>query len=46
MSKPPKPRDLLGRWWVQFLIAAWILAVVVIYFRHQLQRLVEILPGR
>jgi hypothetical protein len=39
-------RGWLDRWWVQLLVAAWILAIVTIYFRHQLQRLVEILPGR
>jgi len=47
MSTPQgPPGSWLDRWWVQLLVAAWILAVVTIYFRTQLQRLLEILPGR
>ncbi len=44
-GKPDKPRDLLSKWWVQLLIAAWILAVVTIYFRLQLLRLIAIGGG-
>jgi hypothetical protein len=40
------PPTWLDRWWVQVLVAAWLLAVVTSYFRHQLQRLLELLPGR
>jgi hypothetical protein len=36
-----KPR-LIARWWVQLLVALWILAVVTIYFRLQLLRLIEV----
>jgi len=47
MSKPEKPRQsLIDRWWVRALVAIWILAVVTIYFRLQLQRLLEIAAGR
>jgi hypothetical protein len=45
-GKPEKTRDLLSRWWVQLLVAAWILAVVTIYFRLQLLRLLEIAMRR
>jgi len=36
------PRRPLDRWWVRALVAAWIIAVVTIYFRLQLLRLLEI----
>ncbi|MGD0110574.1 MAG: hypothetical protein ABSD48_01790 [Armatimonadota bacterium] len=32
----------LDRWWVQVLVSAWMLFVVVTYFRLQLTRLLEI----
>ena len=38
-------RDLLSRWWVQLLAAAWILAVVTIYFRLQLLRMIAVGAG-
>jgi len=44
-GKPDKPRDLLSKWWVQLLVAAWILGVVTIYFRLQLLRLIAIGAG-
>ena len=34
--------SLLERWWVQALVSAWMLFVVVAYFRLQLARLLEI----
>jgi len=44
MSTSDNAGGLLSKWWVQLLIAAWILAVVTIYFRLQLLRLLEIAP--
>ena len=37
-----KPTRLIDRWWVQFLAAAWIIAIVVVYFRLQILRLLEV----
>jgi hypothetical protein len=34
---------LLDRWWVGLLAAAWVVAIVVIYYRLQLARLVQVL---
>jgi len=34
--------SLVDRWWVQALVAAWVLGVVITYFRLQLLRLLEI----
>jgi len=34
--------SLFDRWWVQALLSAWMLFVVVTYFRLQLTRLIEI----
>jgi len=39
-----RPR-LIDRWWVQLLVAGWIVAVLTIYFRLQLARLLEIVAG-
>jgi hypothetical protein len=36
---------LLDRWWVQLLLAVWVLAIVVIYFRLQVLRLLEIVTS-
>jgi hypothetical protein len=44
MSTPDNAGDLRSKWWVQLLIAAWILAVVTVYFRLQFLRLLEIAP--
>jgi len=41
-KKEDEAPSLVGRWWVQALVAAWVLGVVVIYFRLQLLRLLEI----
>lgn len=41
-SRPPRP---IARWWVQLLVAGWIVAVLTIYFRLQLARLFEIVAG-
>jgi len=41
-SRPPRPID---RWWVQLLVAGWIVTVLTIYFRLQLARLLEIVAG-
>jgi hypothetical protein len=38
-STPP----LLDRWWVRLLAAAWVVAIVVIYYRLQWVRLVQVL---
>jgi hypothetical protein len=35
-------RRLIERWWVQVLVAMWVLAVVTVYFRLQLMRLLEV----
>ncbi len=35
---------LLGRWWVQLLVTGWMLSVVVVYFRLQWLRVVEVAP--
>lgn len=37
-----KPTRLIDRWWVQILAAAWIIAIVVVYFRLQILRLFEV----
>ena len=43
MSQPRDRRpSLIQRWWVQFLVAVWILAIVIIYFRLQILRLLQI----
>jgi len=43
---PAQPTEeggsLLDRWWMQALVSAWMLLVVVTYFRLQLTRLLEI----
>jgi len=39
-----RPR-LIDRWWVQLLVAGWIVAVLGIYFRLQIARLLEIAAG-
>jgi len=36
----------IDRWWVQALVAGWILLVVTLYFRLQLIRLLEIAQGK
>ena len=40
-----RPPRLIDRWWVQLLVAGWIVAVLTIYFRLQLARLLEIVAG-
>lgn len=43
MNQPQQPRrKLIGRWWVQLLVAFWILAIVTIYFRLRISDLLEI----
>ena len=39
-----RPR-LIDRWWVLLLVAGWIVAVLAIYFRLQIARLLEIAAG-
>ncbi len=41
-----KPTRLIDRWWVQILAAAWIIAIVVVYFRLQILRLFEVSAPR
>jgi len=36
-----KGKRLLDRWWVQVLVAVWVLAIITIYFRLQIMRLLE-----
>ena len=38
-----KGRRLIDRWWVQVLVAVWVLAIVTIYFRLQLARMMEVM---
>jgi hypothetical protein len=33
-----KTGGLLDRWWARLLVAAWIVAVLAIYFRLQIMR--------
>ena len=43
MSDPDgKPTRLIDRWWVRILAAAWIISIVVVYFRLQILRLFEV----
>ena len=43
MNQPRQPRrKLIERWWVQLLVALWILAIVTIYFRLRISELLEI----
>jgi hypothetical protein len=43
MSEPGRQtRSLLDRWWVRLLVAAWIIAVIVVYFQRQVQRILEL----
>lgn len=43
MNQPERPRrKLVERWWVQLLVALWILAIVTIYFRLRISELLEI----
>ncbi len=47
MRRDEKPRPkLIERWWVQALVAAWVLVIVTVYFRLQLMRLLEVAQGR
>ena len=41
-KKEDETPSLVDRWWVQAVVAAWVLGVVIIYFRLQLLRLLEI----
>lgn len=49
MSEPEKKQAaLLDRWWARLLAAAWLVAVVAIYFRSQIMRVLEMIgrpPG-
>ncbi len=43
MNHPQQPRwKLIQCWWVQLLVALWILAIVTIYFRLRISELLEI----
>ena len=43
MNRSERPhRRLIGRWWVQLLVALWILAIVTIYVRFRISDLLEI----
>jgi hypothetical protein len=41
-KKEDETPSLVDRWWVQAVAAAWVLGVVITYFRLQLLRLLEI----
>jgi hypothetical protein len=40
---PPAALGLIDRAWVGLLVAVWVVAVVAIYYRQQVERLVELL---
>ena len=43
MTQPPKTRPrLIDRLWVQLLVSLWILAIVVIYFRHRISEVMQL----
>lgn len=43
MSQREKPRRrLIDRWWVQLLIALWILMIVTVYFRLRMGELLQL----
>jgi hypothetical protein len=43
VSEPQENRPtLLDRWWVRLLVAAWVLAIVTIYFWRQIGRVLEL----
>ncbi len=50
MSEPEeKTGGLLDRWWARLLVAAWLVAVVALYFGLQAMGVLEmmgLLPGR
>ncbi len=44
MTEPEeKAGGLLDRWWARLLVAAWIVAVLAIYFRLQIMRVLKML---
>ena len=45
MTQPRKTRPkLIERLWVQLLVSLWVLAIIVIYFRHRIFEVMQ-LPG-
>ena len=42
-ERPIQKPELLDRLWVRLVVAGWIIAVVLIYYRLQIGRLVEVL---
>jgi hypothetical protein len=41
-KKEDETPSLVDRWWVQAVVAAWVLGIIITYFRLQLLRLLEI----
>ncbi len=41
---PAAPSSLLDHLWFRLLAAAWVLAIVLIYYRLQIMRLLQVLP--
>jgi hypothetical protein len=47
MTEPEKPKpSLLDGLWVRLLVASWMLGIVIIYYRQQIHRLLDISGGR
>jgi hypothetical protein len=43
MTQPRKTRPrLIDRLWVQLLLSLWVLAIVVIYFRHRISDVMQL----
>ena len=46
MKQQPDTPSPLDRWWLRLLVAAWIIAIVTIYFWLQIRRLLEMAGAR
>jgi uncharacterized membrane protein len=43
MTQPRKTRPrLIDRLWVQLLVSLWVLAIIVIYFRHRIFEVMQL----
>ena len=43
MTQSRKTRSrLIDRLWVQLLVSLWILAIIVIYFRHRISEVMQL----
>ena len=42
-SEGPDAPSLLDRLWVRLLVAGWVIAIVLIYYRLQIMRVLEVL---